>query len=101
VTPFGVTVSLVLLLAVSSVVRRRWPSSEQWTELLAYGAGLFQGLQLLERGRGEASVDEAWAFLTVATVILLASLRGIWRSVIRRTLKTSQNVHANAAELGR
>jgi hypothetical protein len=101
VTPFGVTVVLLALLGASSILRRRWPTSEQWTKLLAYGAGMLQGLQLLERGRREASADEAWAILTVATVILLASARGIWRSVVRRNPRQSQNVHANAAELGR
>lgn len=90
VTPFRITLLLLVLLGTSSILRKRWPTSDQCTELLAYGAGLFQGLQLLDRGRKESGVDEAWALLTVAAVILLASARGVWRSVFKRALKDSQ-----------
>jgi hypothetical protein len=80
-TPFEATVVLMTLLLICGIHRKRWPTTDECTELLAYGAGALKALELLRRGQNLTNPEEAWTLMTAGIVILLASFRGTWRLV--------------------
>jgi hypothetical protein len=72
-------IGLGVVMIAGCVKCRRWPSTDRFVELLAYGAGIQSGGQLFREAFTAHADDRAWILLIGGSAAMLVSARGAWR----------------------